>query len=82
MATPPPQTQPITGQVQPPQSASRSSRRRQRPQRTRYHFNNVEAGLPVNFWGIDRRDVYRTCFCFHVRTVTIFIGVWHLVRFH
>jgi hypothetical protein len=49
-------------------------------QQHRYHFNNLEAAMPVNIWGLDRRDVWRTCFCFHVRTVTIFIGVCHLVR--
>lgn len=45
-----------------------------------YHINNFESGgMPVSLWGMDRRDVWRTCFCFHVRTVTIFIGVWYLV---
>lgn len=55
------------------------ARQHQHQGQHRYHFNHLEAGMPLNFWGIDRRDVWRTCFCFHVRTVTIFIGVCHLV---
>jgi len=35
--------------------------------------------MPLNLLGVDRRDIWRTCFCFHVRTVTIFIGVWYLM---
>lgn len=37
--------------------------------------------MPLNLWGMDRRDVWRTCFCFHVRTATVFIGVLHLMSY-
>lgn len=35
----------------------------------------------INFKFGERREDWRCCFCCHVRTATIFLGVWHLM-FH